>query len=32
MATVTQNEDGTGYAKVFIAENEEIQISALHYD
>jgi hypothetical protein len=29
MATFAQNENGSGFSKVFIAENEDIQISAL---
>ena len=29
MATFAQNENGTGYSKVFIAENDDIQISTL---
>jgi hypothetical protein len=29
MATLAQNENGTGYSKVFIADNQDIQISTL---
>jgi Glycosyl hydrolase catalytic core/Secretion system C-terminal sorting domain/F5/8 type C domain len=29
MATFAQNENGTGYSKVFIAENDDVQISTL---
>ena len=29
MATLAQNENGTGYSKVFIAENQDVEISAL---
>ena len=29
MATFAQNEDGTGYSKVYIAEKEDVEISAL---
>jgi hypothetical protein len=29
MATFAQNENGTGYSKVYIAENEDVEISAL---
>jgi hypothetical protein len=31
MATFAQNEDGTGYSKVFIADNQDVEVSSLQF-
>ncbi len=31
MATFAQNQDGTGYSKVFIADNQDVEVSSLQF-